>query len=360
MNVPVQRLHRFCRDVFRQHGVSPDDARRCADVLLAADLGGVDTHGISRLKYYSDRLRLGITRPDARPRILRSTATTVVLDARLGIGPAVAVRAMDLAIARARRRGIGAVAVRNATHFGIAGFYTRMAARAGMIGICATNARPAVAPTFSVQPLFGTNPLSIAAPSNEPFPFCFDAALSTIQRGNVEVAARTGEKLEAGLATDARGRPVLDPVKLLRMMSDFTGALLPLGGAGESRGGHKGYGLAVAVEILCAALAGGDFLSQLAGGVESGKGAPYRLGHFFLAMDARAFGPLARCRRIVGDIQRELRAARRAPGCRRIWTPGEKEWETEKVRRRKGIPVDAALCQELTELARSLNLIPPF
>ncbi len=353
-------LARFAQSVFQHHGVAPDDARICARVLLSADLRGVDTHGISRLKYYSDRLASGITRPTTSLRRVRDTGTTAVLDAGLGIGHAAAARAMNLAIAKAARRGIGAVAVRNATHFGIAGYFALMAAKRGMIGIAATNARPAVAPTFSVQPLFGTNPLAFAAPSDEPFDFCFDAALSTIQRGNVEVAERLGRKLSAGVAVDAKGRDIRDPSQLLRALTSLTGALLPLGGAGETLGGHKGYGLAIMVEILCAALQDGDFLSGLAGGVEGGKARPYRLGHFFMALDVKSFTPLPRFRRTVGGIMRELRGAKKVPRCRRVWAPGEKEWETHQRRARLGIPISPELQSELRTLARELDLKPPF
>ena len=359
MKIPARRLRAFSRDVFRACGVSSADAELCADVLIAADLRGIDTHGISRLKYYADRLASGITKPGSQCTIVRKTATTAVLDAKLGIGMAVAVRAMKRAISMAKRHGFGGVAVRGATHFGIAGYYSLLAAQRGLIGVTTTNARPAVAPTFSVKPVFGTNPLAFAAPSDEPFPFCFDAALSTIQRGNVEVAARTGEALPAGIAVDRKGKPVTNPRILLDRMSDLSAALLPLGGAGEEFGGHKGYGLAMVVEILSAALQGGDFLSALAGGVEKGKARPYRLGHFFLAIDPAFFTGTRSFRATVGSMMRELRRARKAPGQRRVWVPGEKEWESQKRRERAGIPVSRELISELDELARHLRIKSP-
>jgi LDH2 family malate/lactate/ureidoglycolate dehydrogenase len=354
--ISADLLKTFCRAAFAAHGVPAPDADVCAEVLLAADLRGIDTHGISRLKYYCDRLKSGITRPAAPFEIVRETATRAVADAHLAIGHSAAAKAMQRAIDKAAAHGLGAVAVRNCAHFGIAGYYTLMAAERGFIGIAATNARPAVAPTFSTQPLFGTNPLSIAAPSDEPFAFCYDASLSIVQRGNVEVAARAGRPLREGVAVDPEGAPVTDAALLLRKMSDLSAALLPLGGAGEAMGGHKGYGLAVAVEILCAALQGGDYLGALAGGVEGGAASAYRLGHFFLALNVESFTPLGEFRGTVGGIMRELRAARRAPGADRIWVAGEKEWETLQRRTREGIPVSPELFDELIGLRKELGI----
>lgn len=352
-------LKGFCRDVFVARGLTPEDAAVSADVLLAADVRGIDTHGISRLKYYSDRFKSGITKTEVKLDVVRESATTTVVDCNLGPGHASAARAMRLAMAKARAYGLGAVAVRNATHFGIAGFFPLMAVEEGLVGIAMTNARPAVAPTFSTEPKFGTNPIAVAAPTDEAFPFWFDAALSTVQRGNIEVAAREGEKLPAGWAVDAEGNAVPDAAELLRKMNDGSGALLALGGAGEEFGGHKGYGLSLVVELFCAAFQDGDFLSKLAGGVEGGKARPYRLGHFFLAINVDSFVGLERFRRIAGEMMRELRAARKAPGAPRVWTPGEKEHETMEVRLRDGVPVGPELLAELDGLAAELGLEQP-
>jgi LDH2 family malate/lactate/ureidoglycolate dehydrogenase len=234
-----------------------------------------------------------------------------------------------------------------------------LAANAGMIGIAATNARPAVAPTFGTQPMFGTNPLAVAAPTDEEFPFWFDAALSTVQRGTIEVAAREHELLPEGWAIGADGNPVTDAAALLRKLNGGSASLLPLGGAGEDFGGHKGFGLSLIVEILCAALQNGDYLTKLAGGVEGGAAQAYRLGHFFMAINIGSFVPLADFRKITGDMMRTLRAARKAPGEKRIWTPGEKEFETMRERQRDGIPVGDELLSELRQLGRELNIAAP-
>jgi L-2-hydroxycarboxylate dehydrogenase (NAD+) len=354
--IPADELRAFAAAVFAAMGVPEDDARIAADVLLAADLKGIDSHGIGRLKYYADRLVSGITRTMPSWDVARETPATAVVDAGLYLGHPVAHRAMTLAMAKAQAHDLGAVAVRNSTHFGIAGYYAQMAAEAGMIGLVTTNARPAVAPTFSVQPMLGTNPIAFAAPSDEAFPFLFDASPAVTQRGRIEVMAREGRDVPPGLAVDGEGTVSGRADELLRKLAAGSAALLPLGGAGEELGGHKGFGLSVVVEILSAALQQGDYLLALAGGVESGEAKPYSVGHFFLALRIDAFAALPDFRKTVGGIQRQLRAARKAPGASRVWTPGEKEWECMLARKSQGIPVGPELQKELEALRHTLGL----
>ncbi len=188
--VPVSVVESFMRDVFERLGVPPEDARICADVLIAADLRGIESHGIGRLKYYYDRIEAGVQFTETRLEVVRESETTAVVDGNHGMGHVIAYRSMRMAMDKARAYGLGAVAVRNGTHFGIAGYYSLMAAEEGMMGLTVTNARPAIAPTFSTEPMLGTNPIAFAAPSDTEHPFCFDAATSITQRGKIEVAAR--------------------------------------------------------------------------------------------------------------------------------------------------------------------------
>lgn len=344
------------RAVFAKKGVALEDAAICADVLLAADLRGFDTHGLSRLAYYCTRLDSGVTVPRVRLEIVKETATTAVVDAHHSIGHAVGHHAMEMAIAKARKAGLGSVAVRNSTHFGIAGYFAGMAAEAGMIGLCTTNARPCVVPANGLEPRYGTNPLAFAAPSDEPFPFLFDASLATVQRGKLEVAERLGKPMPEGYVIDDQGNPVTDAGEALRMFAKGTAALLPLGGLGEATGGHKGYGVSIMLEILSSALQGGAFLSGLSGGDKEGTWKPYCIGHFFLAMSVEAFTEVALFRKWTGDIARELRATRPAPGCDAVLTPGEKDWRTEQERKKTGIPVPPELALEALGLCRSCGL----
>ncbi len=354
--IPVEVIESFMRRVFEGLGVPPEDARIVADVLIAADLRGIESHGVGRLKYYYDRIRAGVQSVQTRIEIVRETETTAVVDGHHGMGHVVAYRSMRMAMEKARRYGLGAVAVRNSTHFGIAGYYALMAADAGMMGFVVTNARPAIAPTFGTEPMLGTNPIAFAAPSDLPYPFCFDAATSITQRGKIEVAARAEKPVPEGLLIDPEGRPITDPVRILRDLDKGTAAFLPLGGAGEELGGHKGYGLATMVEILSAALSGGAFLKDLLGYAPDGSRRPYMLGHFFLAIDIEHFVPLEVARHTVGQIMRDLQNSRKAPGCDRIYVAGEKEYEAERRVRAQGIPVNPNLLRELQIMRDELGI----
>lgn len=355
-HVPVAVIESFMLAVFEGLGVPPADACVSTNVLLAADLRGVKSHGISRLKYYYDRIAAGVQSTQTNVRVVQESETTALLDGQHGMGHVIAASAMRLAIEKARRYGLGAVAVRNSTHFGIAGYYSLMAAAQGMLGLTVTNARPAIAPTFSSEPMLGTNPIAFAAPSDLPYPFCFDAATSIIQRGTVEVAARTADAMAEGLVIDAGGQPLTDPQAILAGLDTATAALLPLGGAGETTGGYKGYGLATMVEILSAALSGGVFMKGLLGYNEDGSRRPYMLGHFFLAVDVAHFVPLETFRAISGGIMRALQNAQVAPGQERIYVAGEKEYEMEQRVRAEGIAVNARLREELRFLKRELQI----
>ncbi len=354
--IPVPVLERFMLDVFTGLGVPPADARICADVLIAADLRGIESHGVGRLKYYYDRIRAGRQVVQTVIEVVSETETTALIDGHHGMGHVIAHRAMRLAMDKARRYGTGAVAVRNSTHFGIAGYYALLAAREGMMGLCVTNARPAIAPTFGTEPMLGTNPIAFAAPSDMPFPFCFDGATSIIQRGKVEVAVRAEKPLAPGWVIDARGRPATDPAAVLHDLDTGQAALLPLGGAGEEFAGYKGYDLATMVEILSAALCGGAFLKDLLGVAPDGSRRPFQLGHFFLAIDVAHFVPLEVSRRITGRIMRDLQNARKEPGQERIYVAGEKEHEAEQRLRQQGIPVNRNLLRELQAMRDELRI----
>jgi len=356
IHIPVSVIERFMRDVFQALGVPPDDARICAEVLIASDLRGIESHGVGRLKYYYDRIRAGVQSTQTHIEVIHETETTAVLDGHHGMGHVIAYRAMRLAMDKARRSGLGAVAVRNSTHFGIAGYYPLMAAAEGMMGFTVTNARPAIAPTFSVEPMLGTNPIAFAAPSDGPFPFCFDGATSITQRGKIEVAVRAEKPIPPGWVIDERGQPLTDPQEIMRGLDKGTAALLPLGGAGEELAGYKGYSLAVMVEILSAALCGGVFMKDLLGFAPDGSRRPYMLGHFFMAIDIGHFIPLEDSRRITGEIMRQLQAARKEPGQERIYVAGEKEYESEQRVRSDGIPVNPNLRRELQIMRDELHL----
>jgi len=354
--VPVHVIQSFIVAVFEKLGTPPEDARICADVLIASDLRGIESHGLGRLKYYFDRIRAGVQSTVTKAEIVQETETTAVIDGHHGMGHVIAYGAMRLAMDKARQYGMGAVAVRNSTHFGIAGYYPLMAAKEGMMGLTVTNARPAQVPTFGAEPMLGTNPIAFAAPSDMEFPFCFDGATSICQRGKVEVAARAEKPVPEGWVVDDQGRPLTDAGQILRDLDKAKAALLPLGGAGELFAGYKGYDLATIVEILSASLCGGAFMKDLLGFAPDGSRRPYMLGHFFLAIDIEHFIPPELSKQITGGIMRGLQGSHKALGQARIYVAGEKEHEMEQKVRERGIPVNQSLRRELQTMRDELGI----
>ncbi|MFX0049430.1 MAG: Ldh family oxidoreductase [Candidatus Hermodarchaeota archaeon] len=348
-------LKNFIKDVFIGLNVKRTDAEIIADVLITSDLRGIDSHGIQRCKMYYDRIREGIYNTDTKIKIVKKSPTTAVIDGSCGLGPVIGYKAMKLAIHKAKKFGLGAVAVRNSTHFGIAGYYSLMAINEGMIGITTTNARPAVPPTFGVEPMLGTNPLTAGAPTDEDFPFLIDCATSIIQRGKVEVYDRIHQPLPDGLIITKNGRTQNDPHKTLLNLEESTAALLPLGGLGEATSGYKGFGYATFVEILSSALQDGVFLKDTAGIIEDGQ-KRLKVGHFFLAININHFTPLKRFKLITGTIMRNLRASKKAPGMSRIYTAGEKEYFSEKERKNQGIPINKSLQEDIKSMQKELKL----
>ena len=231
-----------------------------------------------------------------------------------------------------------------------------MAEKAGMIGVTGTNARPSVAPTFGVEPMMGTNPLTVTLPTDEAFPFNFDCATSIVQNGKLEFYARSGKEAPAGLVVTKEGKTLTDPDKILKDMRKGECALLPLDGLGEGTGGYKGYGFTTIVEILSAALAGGPFMKQLSGKDENGNNQMYRLGHFFFVVNPEFFMGLDTFKKTAGDICRGLRNSEKAPDAERIYTAGEKEYLAWCDRKDKGVPVGEAIQKEFINLRNELNL----
>ena len=354
--IPVNIIQSFTVDVLERLGTPPEDARICGDVLIASDLRGIESHGLGRLKYYYDRIRAGVQSTVTKAEIVQETETTAVIDGHHGMGHVIAYGAMRLAMDKARQYGMGAVAVRNSTHFGIAGYYPLMAAKEGMMGLTVTNARPAQVPTFGAEPMLGTNPIAFAAPSDMEFPFCFDGATSICQRGKVEVAARAEKPVPEGWVVDDQGRPLTDAGQILRDLDKAKAALLPLGGAGELFAGYKGYDLATIVEILSASLCGGAFMKDLLGFAPDGSRRPYMLGHFFLAIDIEHFIPPELSKQITGGIMRGLQGSHKALGQARIYVAGEKEHEMEQNVRERGIPVNQSLRRELQTMRDELGI----
>jgi len=350
-------MNSFLIDAFKGYGVPEEDAKICADVLLESDRRGIESHGCNRFKpIYIDRILNGTLKPVTEIEILKDTPTTVVMDAHDGMGMVASHKMMEMLIEKARKYGMAGGAIRNSTHYGIAGYWATMASREGLIGVTGTNARPSIAPTFGVENMMGTNPMTFAIPTDEEFPFCLDCATSIVQRGKIEYYARSGKPTPAGMVVAEDGSAMTDSDEILKALVDGTAALAPLGGIGEEMCGYKGYGYAAVVEILSAALAGGPFMKALTGVSEDGQPQMYHLGHFFFVMNPDFFMGLDTFKKTAGDICRALRASRKAPGEERIYTAGEKEWLAWCERKDKGVPVGEAVQKEILRVRDELKL----
>ncbi len=350
-------MNAFMIDVFKAYGVPEEDAKICSDVLLESDRRGIESHGCNRFKpIYIDRIVNGTLLPKTEIEILKDTPTTVVMDAHNGMGMVASYRMMEMLIEKAKKYGMAGGAICNSTHYGIAGYWTTMAEKAGMIGISGTNARPSVAPTFGVEPMMGTNPFTFTIPTDEEFPFNFDCATSIVQNGKIEFYERSGKPTPAGLVVTDSGDTMTDSGQILKDMRAGKCALLPIGGLGEATGGYKGYGFNTIVEIFSAALAGGPFMKALSGKDADGNNTMYRLGHFFFVINPEFFMGLDTFKETSGGICRGLRNSRKAPGAERIYTAGEKEYLAWQDRKDKGVPVGESIQKEMIALRDQLNL----
>lgn len=352
-----ETLTSFMTDAFVGYGVPREEAEICTDVLVEADRRGIDSHGCNRFKpIYIDRFENGTLLPTTDIEIVKETPTTLVMDAHDGMGMVASYRMMERLIEKAKKYGMAGGAIRNSTHYGIAGYWATMASDEGLIGLTGTNARPSIAPTFGVENMMGTNPLVFALPTDEEFPFCIDCATSVVQRGKIEFYAREGKDTPAGQVISQDGEAMTDSAEILKALVSGTAALAPLGGIGEEMAGYKGYGYAAVVEILSAALAGGQYMKALTGRDADGNPEMYHLGHFFFVIDPDAFIGRDEFRKIAGDICRTLRASKKAPGCDRIYTAGEKEYLAWLDRKDKGVPVNASERKDLAAVRDKLRL----
>jgi L-2-hydroxycarboxylate dehydrogenase (NAD+) len=342
-------LHAFCANVFRHLGVPEEEAWLAADVLSSADRRGIDSHGVARLRTYYDLLSVGRINPRPRPHIVRETASTATVDGDNGLGLVVGPWANRIAIEKAQGAGTGWVSVCHTNHFGIAGYYVLQAVQRDLIGWAMTNSSPGVAPLWGAERMLGTNPIAIGFPAHEEPPIVLDMSTSAVPLGKLEIAIRKGASIPLGWAIDRDGHATTDPTAMVE-----GGALLPLGSDRE-HGGHKGYGLALAVDVLTSVLSGanwGPFAPPftLTGAIPArsvGKG----IGHFFGAMRLDAFRDPAEFKAQIDDMVRTFRATRPAPGTSGPLLPGDPEHEAQKVRDVSGIPLPVPVVQDLREIS---------
>jgi LDH2 family malate/lactate/ureidoglycolate dehydrogenase len=349
-----EELFDFAKNVFLKIGCGEADALLATEVLLSADLRGVDSHGIARLSGY---VRLwDVKRVNATPQVnvLYETPSTATMDGDGGLGLVVAPKAMQIAIKKAEQVGTGWVSVQNSNHFGIAGFHAMLALEKDMIGICMTNASPLVSPTFSIERLLGTNPISVAVPAGSQPAFVADMATTTAANGKLEILQRKNEVAPLGWIQNKEGRPSTDPHEL-----KAGGALLPLGGD-RDHGSHKGYALGAIVDIFSAVLSGanyGPWVPPFPAYVPMPSGMPGRgIGHFFGAMRIDAFRPAVEFKEHMDKWITRFRSAKTAEGFDKVVIPGDPEREMEKERRENGIPLLESVVNDLKHLAEKFEV----
>lgn len=355
---PWNLITDFVTDAFVGYGVPREDAEICTDVLLESDKRGIESHGCNRFKpIYIDRIVDGIQQPVTNFEIIKETETTAVVDGHDGMGQVISKKAMQMAIDKAKKYGMGMVVVRNSCHYGIAGYYATQATQQGCIGITGTNARPSVAPTFGVDGMFGTNPLTVGIPTDEKFDFILDCATSITQNGKIEYYERIKEDVHPGTVIGRNGESIEgDAGVALKKIRQGEAALTALGGIGEALGGYKGYGYAMVVELLSAILQDGWYGKALNGKDENGNIRPYHLGHFFIAIDTNHFLGEELVRAKAGEIARSIRNSTKQPGADRIYTAGEKEYEIWKQREESGVPINEAVQAEICAVRDKLEL----
>jgi LDH2 family malate/lactate/ureidoglycolate dehydrogenase len=358
LRIPRDELETLCAGVFTALGVPAEDARDSAEILVAADARGIRSHGTARMKRYADGLRAGLIGADVKPRVIRETPVSLVIDASGGMGLSLSKKAMKAVIARAREHGVGVCSVRDSNHFGIAGYYSEMAAAEDMIGVAMTNTAALGVPTFARDAAFGTNPIAFAAPAAGGKLFSLDMATTTVTRGKVEVYEREGKKLPEGWAVGADGLVTTDPVSLLDdMLRQRGGGLMPLGGESELLAGYKGYGLGVLVDILCAVSSGGVFGPA----VRDSEITAARVCHFFMALRVDLFRPPEDFKRDMAVMLNDLNALRPAGGAERVYYAGQKEREAEEESARSGVPLEEGVWKSLCSLAEELKVpVPPL
>jgi L-2-hydroxycarboxylate dehydrogenase (NAD+) len=346
-----ERLKAFVQAVLIEVDIDPADAAIVADVLVAADLRGIESHGVARLEsYYVGRLRKGLIEAHPKIQTVRETDTSILVDAGNGLGHPVAKRTMETVLAKAAEHGAAFGAVRNSNHYGIAGYYAMMGLERNLIGMASTNTVRYGAPTYGRDMMLGTNPFAYAVPTGAEPAFVLDFATTTVPRGKLEVYNRKNQPLNPGWAIDENGHETLDPAIALK------GALLPLGGFGVDNGGHKGYGLGLLADIFCGVLSGGAFGSALP--LPSDGPVRGAISHWFSAFAVEGFRDVAAFKRDMDAELNGFRTSGKAPGQERIYVAGEIEYEKTLAHRTHGIPVHVKVWDGLEKLAAELGV--PF
>ena len=356
IRLKIDALQEFTVNVFSTLAVPVADAKIVADILIAADQRGIGSHGLQRLSRYISGLKTGVMKPTTDIKVLKETPNTLLISAGDGLGQVVAHKAMKLVIDKALKNNIAFAAVRDSNHYGIAGYYSMMALEHDLIGLSTTNSATLVVPTHGRNAVMGTNPISIAVPAGKERPFVLDMAASTVPRGKLEVYEREGKTMPDTWATDEFGNPTQDASRVLSNLLDRKGGgLLPLGGAEEEGGGHKGYGLALAVDIFSGLLSGSAFGPKL----YAQRDAPAKVSHFLGAIKIEAFIEPALFKSMMDEYINILKNSEKAAGKDRIFIHGEKEFELHEQQKEE-VNIYYKVVEELRNIGEELGVKVPF
>jgi len=345
MRFPKQQLLQFTAQLAEAAGMSSGDAHIFADALVDADLHGVSTHGLSRLNIYLKRIELGLIDPRAELRIDRKRGAVLALDAANGVGQVQAVKALDMLLPRARENGIAAATIRNSQHFGAVSYYCNRAAAEGFIMLATTNCEPAMSPTGGWDAFFGTNPIAASFPTGKGFPIKIDLSTSAIARGNIIAAAKKNEAIPLGWALDPNGNPTTDAQQAL------LGTVLTMAG-------HKGYALALMVELLSGVLSGAAIGPEI-GSMYKNLDRKQDVGHFFCLLDVEAFMERAEFVSRIDETIDKLKAGRKVAGVTEILVPGERSTRIAAENDRLGVPVGAETWKEIETWCAKFNVALP-
>ncbi|WP_461255712.1 Ldh family oxidoreductase [Treponema sp. R80B11-R83G3] len=351
MNIDTGKARRFCVNLYQAYGFSKDESEIISDVILRADLYGIESHGIHRLMRYHDEITSGQVDVKAKIDIVHETGISACLEANKAMGQLVGVQGMNMAVEKARKNGCGMVTVRNSNHYGIASYYTDMAAARDLIGVCMTNTEAICVPTFGREAMTGTNAIALAMPA-EPFNFSYDAATTVVPRGTLEVYRKNGQPLPEHWALDANGKPCTDAAVVVdNIIAKAGGGITPLGGMGTLNGGHKGYGLTIIVDLFSAVLSSGLTSNHV-----NRKPDHTGICHYFMAIDYGIFGDKISIKANMSKFLQEIRDSKKAEGQSRIYTHGERAAQLMAQRKNGSIPVNEKTLEEMKKIAISLKL----
>ena len=351
INIDTAKARSFCELLFRAYGFSIEESKIISDVIIKADLYGIESHGVQRLIRYHDEITSGQVDVSARTQIVHETQISACIEANKRMGQLAGVEAMKLAIQKAKTSGCGMVTIRNSNHYGIARYYTEMASAHDLIGVSMTNTEAICVPTFGSQAMTGTNALALAMPAS-PFIFSYDASTTVVPRGTLEVYRKTGTPLPDNWALDAEGKPCNDAATVIdSIIAKTGGGIAPLGGLGILNGGHKGYGLGVIVDLFSAVISGGLTSNHV-----NRKPGHTGICHYFMAIDYGIFGEKNLIKENMSKFLQELRDSKKAEGCKRIYTHGEKETELLNTRIKGHIPVNEKTYAEMKMIAEKLGV----